>query len=123
MTSDEEYKRIRGLSNEELKVELGRAIVKQRGGLPARPPSVKKLIDEANAWIAAKNEELLNAICTNEQVRNIVESDAGATEKLVRVVADVVSALIIMVPAGTVAEILVRDGIPEYCDAIWKSKT
>jgi len=122
MTSNEEFQRVRELSDEELKVELGRAIVKLRGGLPARPPSVKKLVTEANAWIESKHEALQVAICMNTQVRDIVESEAGTTEKLVRVVADVLSTLAIMVPAGTVAEILVRDGIPKYCQAMWNTK-
>jgi len=117
MITDQELQSLRILSTEELKVELGRAIFKERGGLQA--PSIKKLITEANTWLASKNDELKFAICSNDKVRQIAESEAGATEKLVRVVADVASATTILMPAGTVAEILVRDGIPKYCQTIW----
>ena len=119
MITDQELQRLRALSDEELKVELGRAIFKERGGLQAKPPSMKKLVSEANTWLANKNGALKSAICSSDKVRQIAESEAGATEKLVRVVADVASAITILVPAGTVAEILVRDGIPKYCQTIW----
>ncbi len=120
--SDEEISRLQALSEDNLRVEIGRAILKDRGGLQARPPSIQKLIAEANAWITEKNGELQDAICSSERVRAVAGSSAGAREKLVRVVADVVTAIVVFVPVGTVAEILVRDGIPEYCKSRWNQR-
>lgn len=118
--SDAEVARLAALSDDALKGELGRAILKaKQGGLQARPPSLKKLIEEANAWLAAENEKLRDIICRNEQIRAVATSEQSTTEKLVRTVADVISGVLILVPIGTVAEILVRDGIPKYCKVIW----
>ena len=117
---DQELARLQSLSDDDLKIELGRALLDQKKGeLQARPPSLKKIKDEATAWIAAKNAELQSAICSDERVKKAALSEPGARETLVKVVADVVTALAFFVPAGTVAEILVRDGLSEYCKALW----
>lgn len=124
MITDEEIERVRALSDDALMAEVGRAILKQKkGGLQARPPSLAKLIQEANTWFAEEHEKLRTAICNDPKVRAVAMSEPGATEKLIRVVADAVSAVLIYVPAGTVAEILVRDGIPKYCETIWRVDT
>lgn len=118
--SDAEVARLATLSDDALKGELGRAILKaKQGGLQARPPSLKKLIEEANTWLAAENAKLRDLICRNAEIRALATSEQSTTEKLVRTVADVISGVLILVPVGTVAEILVRDGIPKYCKVIW----
>lgn len=118
--TDEEVVRLSSLSDEALLIELGRALFRNKGsGLQARPPNVKKIVDEARAWIVAKNGDLQAAVCADPRVRSAALSEQDARAKLVRVIADVVTALAFYVPAGTIAEILVRDGIPEYCKPIW----
>lgn len=122
MLEDQEINRIRGLSDEALLGEIGRAVLKHRdGGLQARPPSLAKLIAEARTWLAGEQYKLRAAICNDPRIRAIATSEPGARAKLIRVVADAISAVLVYVPAGTLAEILVRDGIPKYCEAIWQA--
>ena len=120
MLTSDEITRLKSLSDDALLGELGSVLSKKKGGLQARPPSLKKLIQEANNWLKAERQKLQAAICNDPRIQQIATSEAGATEKLTRVVADVVSSITIFVPAGTVAEILVRDGIPTYCKDIWE---
>ena len=118
--SDEEIERLNGLSEDALLAELGRAVLKHnQPGLRARPPSIKKLIEEAKAWLAAENEKVRQAVCRNEKIRTIATTEPGATVKLMRTVADVVGGVVVYLPAGTVTEIIMRDGIPKYCEHIW----
>ena len=121
MIPDQEITRISALSEEFLLAEVGRAVLKhQEGGLQARPPSLAKLVAEARDWLGAEQEKLRTAICNSRIIREISTSEPGARAKLVRVVADVITSVCVYVPAGTVAEILVRDGIPKYCEVIWQ---
>lgn len=116
----EEVERLNALSERALLAELGRAIVKHRQpGLQARPPSLKKLIEEGQAWLEAENKRIRHAVCRNEKIRHIATTEPGATVKLMRVIADVVGGLAAYIPVGTVAEIIMRDGVPKYCELIW----
>lgn len=118
--TDDEIQRIQSLSDSELWTELGEAIYEHaHDGLGARPPSAKQLVDIARAWFARERDTLRSRICGNAGIRQIVQSKPNSREKLARVVADVVSALVIYLPAGTVAEIAIRDGIAELCHDTW----
>ncbi len=120
MLKIEEIKRLQSLSDDALLAELGRAVLKHnQRGLQARPPSLKKIKEEAHLWLLAENDRIKQAVCGSKKIREISTSEPGATEKLLRVVADVIGGLAAYVPAGTVAEIMVRDGIPKYCRTIW----
>jgi len=122
MISDQEIERVSALPDDALLGELGRAVLKHKeGSLQARPPSLARLIREGRDWLAAEHDKLRLAICNDPRVRTAATSEPGGTEKLVRAVADAISAVVIYVPAGTLAEILVRDGIPKYCEAIWRA--
>lgn len=118
--SVEDVERLSSLSEEALLAELGRAIIKHKHpGLQARPPSLKKRIEEAKTWLEAENECIHQAVCQNEKIRNLAMTEPGATLKLMRVIADVMGGLATYIPAGTVAEIIMRDGLPKYCEPIW----
>ena len=124
MLTNSEIKRLKLLSDDELLGELGRDLMKKKQvSLRARPPSLKRLVQEANEWLEAERKKLQAAICNDPKIHQIATTEAGTAEKLIRVVADVISSLTIFVPAGTVAEILVRDGIPNYCKEIWEGSS
>lgn len=121
--SDDEIKHLQSQSEDALLADIGRAVVKNKGGLQARPPSIKKLIAEAKGWLDAENERIQKAVCSSDKIRAAALSEPGSTEKLLRLVADAVGSVAVYIPAGSLAEFLVRDGIPKYCKTIWATKS
>lgn len=121
MMDQKEIERLASLSDDALFIELGRAIHKHNEpGLQVRPPNIKKLIQIARDLLNKENERIRQAVCTNEVIREIVTNEPSSKEKVIRVLADVIGALITYIPAGTVGEIIMRDGLPNYCKVIWK---
>jgi ABC-type sulfate transport system permease subunit len=84
---------------------------------------LNKLIQQANEWLRSEQERLQSAVCNDPKIYQLATTEADATKKLIRVVADVISSLTIFVPVGTVAEIILRDGIPTYCKDIWEASS
>lgn len=121
---DLEIDRLRDLSDEALLAEIGRDIARQeKGGVLARPPSFRQLTRIAKDWLEYRNEQIRLAVCRDQNLRTLAQSEGSTREQIFKIVADVLGGLAFYVPIGTVAEILVRRGLPSYCDTIWKSGT
>lgn len=119
-----EISRLSLLSDEALLAEIGREILREeQPGLQARPPSLRQLAKRARDWLDENNEEIRQAVCRDPKVRAVAEADTSTREQMLKVVADVLGSLAIFVPVGTVAEILVRRGLPAYCETVWQSNT
>ncbi|MGJ7484494.1 hypothetical protein ACSFA2_04520 [Variovorax sp. LT2P21] len=121
MTTDTEIARLDGLSDDLLLGEFGRAVLKQRGGLQARPPGLKQLIKLAREWLKAEHKSLQALVCGSDKVRQVVQAEPNAKGKIVLVVVDTIAAAYVGFPCVTIAEILVRDGIKDFCTVAWSS--
>ena len=121
MTTDTEVTRVEGLSGDLLLSEVGRAVLKQRGGLQARPPGLKQLIKLAREWLKEEHERLQALVCGSDKVREVVQAEPNAKSKIVLVVVDTIAAAYVGFPCVTIAEILARDGIKDFCKVAWSS--
>jgi hypothetical protein len=112
-----EYDRLRKLSDEKILKELGGAILaSEPSSLRARPAD---LVGLARQWIAAERGRLQQAICANISLRKLAEAEPTARLKMARLIIDTISALYFYLPAATLAEILLRDGIKDLCSSQW----
>jgi len=117
-----ELDRLSELTEESLLVEIGTAIFKQKPPrIGAKPPNKKSLIEIAKQWIESKNKEISEVICKNEQLKELVNSEPSFREKVITLIADGLTSYFIFVPCGSVAELIYRSGIKDYCENIWKN--
>ena len=108
------------MTEEELLSKLGRSIyLESAPGLGAKPPSVKKLIEIARQWLSDERVRLEKTVCRNKCIRDTVEADFSARQKLIQVLIDSLSAAYTKLPLATIAELLVRDGVKRFCRTIW----
>mgnify|MGYP006302558421 FL=1 len=93
-----------------------------------------KLIGEESAknagptdWIERGREIYLNlkeklreTICKSEKVRNAwLENQVENTHIIISAIIDCISGFVIGITPATVAVLLYKDGLPEYCSAFW----
>lgn len=99
--------------------ELGRSVVRQRGPrMGARPVNFSKIALE---WMRNERNKLIELLCSNEKLYSISQVSDGAKEKMIRMMVDILSAYYTLLPCGTIAEILLRDGLSDLCHDKWKS--
>jgi hypothetical protein len=107
-------------SDDKLLEELGYALFeKDAGGTLARPPKLAELIARARIWLKDEHEAISTLVCKNTSLRELVKSQPTAREKIIIVISDVLAAHFVGVPAATLAEILFRGGISDYCASQW----
>lgn len=106
--SSDDWGRLRGLSEQELFVELGEQL---SPGVGRRDP--KYLAAVARAWFADRAEEFRRVVCGSEVVR--LAQQSGDEAVLLSAVADLIAPLVGILPAATVAVLLTRYGIDRLC--------
>ncbi|WP_316193258.1 MULTISPECIES: hypothetical protein [unclassified Bradyrhizobium] len=110
-------------SDDQLFEELGYAIFeKDAGGTLARPPKPSELITRAKTWMTEQNDAIASLVCV-PSVRAIVEGKPTGREKLITTISNVLSAHYVGLPLATLAEIVLRSGISQYCASKWASVT
>lgn len=125
MISDEEINRVSALSEDVLFGELGLALYSsatQGKVLGAKLPSLSALAENGKKWILNERAKLQEAICRNNKIQEMLKDKASLRAKLIRTIADVVCAIYTYVPCATIAELVVRDGLPQFCCDIWEQQ-
>lgn len=118
--SSERMQYLGGQSDDELLEELGYALFeKDVGGTLARPPKLAELTARARAWLKDQNGTIATLVCKNTSLRELVEGQPTAREKIVILISNVLSAHFVGVPVATLAEILFRGGMSRYCASQW----
>jgi hypothetical protein len=122
VTSVERIRYLKHQSDDKLFEELGYALFeKEAGGTLARPPKPAELLTRARAWLTEQYETIATLVCGNTSLRELVESEPTAREKIVIVISDVLAARYVYVPVVTLAEILFRGGVSQYCASHWNT--
>jgi hypothetical protein len=107
-------------SDDQLLEELGYALFeKDVGGTLPRPPKLAELTARARAWLKDQHGTITTLVCKNTSLRELVESQPTAREKIVVFIANVLGAHYAGFPVGTLAEILFRGGVSRYCASQW----
>jgi hypothetical protein len=107
-------------SDDQLLEELGYAVFEQdAGGALARPPKLAELTARARAWLKDQHGTITRLVCKSTSLRELVESQPTAREKIVIFISNVLGAHYAGFPVGTLAEILFRSGISRYCASQW----
>ena len=125
-----EYDRLSRKSSDAVYRELGAAALKLEGprhkAYKLSPGGVKKtaakkaaasrdLMDTGKAWFDKQYRELQKVICKNSKILMFFESGDHTKRDLFLVLVDVISSLNFAVPIGTIAMIIARRGLKEFC--------
>ena len=65
-------------------------------------------------------EKLREKICTSEKIRNAwMENKVQNKHTIISAIIDCISGFVIGITPATVAVLLYKDGLPEYCSVFW----
>ena len=111
-----DYEELFRLDKEDLLFEFGKLIA-SRQLVPLRR---EECIDNARKWFLNNHNKVKKLVCTERMARCFaLESRAKTRIELVAAIVDAVSALITGVAAATLAVILIRSGLNEFCGENW----
>lgn len=106
-----QIKQLMAKDSAELYAELGRSIL----GRPAFPVPIKELIRAGKAWLKLRREEIKQIVCSDE-VHQVVNGKEHKSElELAVLIANMIAVKLTAIPAGTLAVILVREGLTSFC--------
>ena len=110
-----EYSNIEDLLNkndDELFELIGRKINKKY----ILPPSTKKLIENGKKWFKDNKLEIVNIICTNKKIKDLMSKKINKIE-LIAAIADLISSVAHGIPAFVVSILLFKQGIDSLCSS------
>lgn len=90
--------------------EIGRAL--NRSALGSEPP-VESLVAQGNRWFINNVDLLRRQICT-ENVRKRLQDETDP-EKILTIIIDTLSSIVIYVPVASVSRIIARLGVNQLC--------
>lgn len=93
-----------------LYAEIGKALSKSAMGME---PDQEDYEERGRSWFEKNQQKLSTHICC-EEVRGRLDADTDE-EKLVLIVADALGALVLYVPVASVARLVVRLGVYQFC--------
>lgn len=117
MNKHEQISQLLELSTEELLVRIGEDI----RGKGASPSSKGQLVMLAKDWLTKKSKEIQEQVCTSDKVRTIANTDKtqGDVVMLISAIADLIASLKIGISPITVAVLIFREGLIQYCKTYW----
>jgi len=109
---------LRGLSEHDLLVAIGRELV--QADTPAFPFQPEQLIRVANDWLAQRRQSLRSLLCNDARLRELCQHASAAEDGLL--IGHVVGLLAdrIEIHAGLVAILLIRRGLHGLCGPVWR---
>ena len=111
--------KIRKLLNQkqdDLLYQLGRSLTQNE--LFASPPSFNEFVRIAERWLNQKDSELKKLICMNMEIKeHINDFDEIA---LCAAIADLIATIAFGVPPFTVAALIVKKSVVNYCQDHWE---
>jgi hypothetical protein len=92
-------------------------------GRPALPPSPRRLVEMGKRWFDSKHGDIVKLVCSNERVRALSRQDVPTHELVVAVsgTLDLGSHYLGGAPVVTVAVLIVRLGVHQFCARSWDS--
>ena len=107
------------LSEDELLLRIGTSL-SPRTMFPLTPEKVMQI---AKDWLNERIERLRTTTCNSQETKALAKPDISSHEMVVVIAGtlDVGVHLLGGVPAVTVAALIVRIGIHQFCAPIWKS--
>lgn len=103
------------MTDEELLIELGRAIAKEEKHVI--PPSKQSLRKKSLRWLEKRTAEIRQIICKDKRVKEFVHNN-NSTELLIAVMA-LLESLAFGSAAAPLAVLLCRRGINTLCKDVW----
>lgn len=101
----------------ELYEEFGRSVL----GQPAFPLPSEELVRAAKEWLERRRSEIQSIVCS-DKVRRVVSGKKQQTQiDLAVLITNIIALELSSVPAGTLAVILVREGLTRFCG--WREDT
>jgi len=107
-------------SNDDLYFEIGSAV----SGKAALPRSTKELIGTGVEWFNLKREGIALTVCGSKSLREFARQDVPTHELVVAIsgILDLSSHALGGPPVVTVAVLIVRLGLHQFCSKVWESK-
>lgn len=124
MGIEEDFVRLKDVSQGDLLVELGEAIATGReyrayrsaaDGLGARAPRTDRMKALAQQWIKNNRALFEQAICQNTNIRTALSSDPGVTIESFKLIVDAFTAIKTTVPVATLTMLVLRKGLEWAC--------
>jgi hypothetical protein len=108
-------------SESQLYEEVGLALT----GAAALPTSRQELIESGKRWFASRQHELAQLVCKNDRLKSVARQDLQTHELVVATCGSLDLAIHLLggIPAVTVAALIVRLGLHEFCRAEWHAQS
>ena len=116
---EKEFARLDAMSSDQLETEL--ALKRPFKSPPGVSASPRLDVASAKAWLDRKLAHHSKAICGSKRLQKLVSGE-HTTRDLFIILVDILVALKLAIPIGTVAMLLAKGGIGKLCGPIW-SKT
>ena len=114
MKNQKEIERLMELSNEELLLEIGKAVQPVKIGI--RIPSPDEVRLAATNWINEQKALLQKSVCSDSRISDFIGNPSTERRiEIIAVVADIISTHFTGVPAFTLAVLLTKEGLVNFC--------
>jgi len=101
-------------SIEELYLQIGQNLSEISLDLDSSDP--KKLVNQAKEWMLIKREDLKSSICRSNLIQEYIASKRKFNKvKIVTAIIDIIAAELSIVPAATIAVLLLKEGLENLC--------
>ena len=112
----EDIEKLLSLDNESLYLEIGNKLT-GKGAFPFDKKYVTKL---AKNWMREKRQHLAEILCDDKNIRELIRNQNKQNRiLLITAIADLISSIISIVPAVTVAVLIVKEGFESLCSKKW----
>ncbi len=99
---------------DELYLQLGQYIAQTSLELDSSDP--KKLVNQAKEWMLIKREDLKTSICQSGLIQEYITSKSKFSNiQIVTAIIDIIAAELSIIPAATVAVLLLKEGLGKLC--------
>lgn len=101
--------------------EIGLALT----GAAALPTPRQELIESGKHWFASRQDQLAQLVCKNDHLKSIARQDLQTHELVVAISGSLDLAIHLLggIPAVTVAVLIARLGLHEFCRALWRAQS
>jgi hypothetical protein len=117
MSQETEAHRLVACDEEALFGEIGRHL----SPMGVQPPQRDRLAKLGREWFQANRGKLAQTLCRDDRLKSLAAPNLKTHEVVLAVagVLDICSHLLGLIPAVTVAAVLVRLGLHSFCSDIW----